>query len=154
VEKYKVLFLCIGNSCRSQMAEGFARAYGADVMEAQSAGLGPAVEISPLTIRTMWEKNVDMSGAFPKGVDAVDRSGLNLIVNISGQRLPVRDVPVLDWDVRDPIGKDEQVFRGVRDEIERRVMELILQMRAQLNPRPAAGGGPRSRFDSRRGPFR
>jgi len=154
VERYKVLFLCIGNSCRSQMAEGFARAYGSDVMEAQSAGLGPAVEISPLTIETMKEKNVDMSGAFPKGVDAVDRSGLNLIVNISGQRLPVRDVPVMDWDVRDPIGRDEKVFRSVRDEIERRVMELILQMRAQLNPRPAGGAGPRSGFDSRRGPFR
>jgi len=154
VEKYKVLFLCIGNSCRSQMAEGFARAYGADVMEAQSAGLGPAVEVSPLTIATMNEKNVDMSGAFPKGVDAVDRGGLSLIVNISGQRLPVRDVPVVDWDVRDPIGRDEKVFRSVRDEIERRVMELILQMRAQLNPRPAWDAGTRSRFDSRRGPFR
>ena len=154
MEKYKVLFLCIGNSCRSQMAEGFARAYGADVMDAQSAGLGPAVEVSPLTIRTMWEKNVDVSAAFPKGVDAVDRNGLNLIVNISRQRLPVRDVPVVEWDVRDPIGRDENVYRGVRDEIERRVMELILHMRAQLNPRPDGGGAPRSRFDSRRGPFR
>jgi arsenate reductase (thioredoxin) len=135
VAKQKVLFLCIGNSCRSQMAEGFARTYGADVMEALSAGLGPAMSVSPMTVETMKEKNIDMSDAVPKGVDGVDRSGLSLIVNISGQKLPVRSVPLVDWDVRDPIGRDEKVFREVRDEIERRVMELILRLRAEENPR-------------------
>ena len=153
----KVLFLCIGNSCRSQMAEGFARAYGADVMEAQSAGLGPAMFVSPMTIGTMKEKNIDMSEAVPRGVDGVDRNGLSLIVNISGQKLPVRGVPMLDWDVRDPIGRDEKVFREVRDDIERRVMELILRLRAEQRDEagPAAGGAsPRERFDTRRGPFR
>jgi len=52
----KVLFLCIGNSCRSQMAEGFARTYGSDVIEALSAGLAPAISVSPATIETMKEK--------------------------------------------------------------------------------------------------
>jgi len=136
------------------MAEGFARTYGSDVMEAQSAGLGPAFEVSPLTVAAMKEKNVDMSAAFPKGVDEVDRQGLNLIVNISGQHLPIREVPVVEWDVRDPIGRDEKVFREVRDEIERRVMDLILLLRAELSPRSAGGPNPRPRFDSRRGPFR
>jgi arsenate reductase len=132
--KNKILFLCIGNSCRSQMAEGFARTYGSDVMEAVSAGLGPAMSVSPMTIDAMKEKNIDMSDAVPKGVDDVDRSGLSLIVNISGQKLPVRGISLVDWDVRDPIGRDEKVFREVRDEIERRVMQLILQFRAEENP--------------------
>ena len=152
--KHKVLFLCIGNSCRSQMAEGFARTYGADVMEAQSAGLGPAMSVSSMTIDTMKEKNIDMSEAVPKGVDGVDRNGISLIVNISGQKLPVRGVTVLDWDVRDPIGRDEKVFREVRDEIERRVMELILQLRAQQREEagsPAGGANPSQGFDTRRG---
>jgi len=150
--KRKVLFLCIGNSCRSQMAEGFARTYGSDVLEAFSAGMGPAMAVSPLTIDVMKEKNIDLSGAVPKGVDIVERAGLHLIVNISGQKLPVRGIPILDWDVRDPIGRDEKVFREVRDEIERRVMELVLRLRAE----EASAGTTAlpNRFDTRRRPFR
>src|ERR1700682_6833223 len=53
VAKKRVLFVCIGNSCRSQMAEAFARAYGADIMEAQSAGVNPATYIAPLTRQTL-----------------------------------------------------------------------------------------------------
>jgi protein-tyrosine-phosphatase len=126
-------------------------------MDAMSAGLGPAVSVSPMTIDTMKEKNIDMSDAFPKGVDGVDRTGLSLIVNISGQKLPVRGVSMVDWDVRDPIGRDEKVFRQVRDEIERRVMELILQLRAeQREPvRPPAGErNPADKFDTRGRRFR
>ncbi len=155
--KYKVLFLCIGNSCRSQMAEGFARTYGTDVMEAQSAGLGPAIAVSPQTIDTMKEKDIDVSEAIPKGIDGVDRSGLSLIVNISGQKLPIRAVPMEDWDVRDPIGRDETVFRAVRDDIERRVMELILRLRAEQREEqglPPQRGNARQRVDTWRGRFR
>lgn len=145
----KVLFLCIGNSCRSQMAEGFARTYGSDVMEALSAGLAPAMSVSPMTIEAMKEKNIDMSAAIPRGVDGVDRAGLGLIVNISGQRLPVPGVPMLDWNVRDPIGRDEKTFREVRDEIELRVMELILRLRAE-DAAAAGETNPRYRFDTQR----
>jgi len=139
------------------MAEGFARTYGSDVMEAVSAGLGPASVVSSMTIETMREKNIDMSDAIPKGVDGVDRTGLSLIVNISGQKLPVKGVPMVDWDVRDPIGRDEKVFRQVRDEIERRVMELILRLRAEQ--REPAGPqkshrNPPEKFDTRGRRFR
>jgi protein-tyrosine-phosphatase len=139
------------------MAEGFARTYGSDVMEAVSAGLGPAMTVSPMTIETMKEKNIDMSGAVPRGVDAVDRNGIGLIVNISGQKLPVKGVPVMDWDVRDPIGRDQKVFREVRDEIERRVMELILQFRAEERKEAEAAAdarNPRERFDTHGRRFR
>ena len=128
--KRRVLFLCLGNSCRSQMAEGFARAYGADVIAAQSAGLTPAIDVAPLTLQVMREKNIDLGDAFPKGLDAVIGNGTDLIVNMSGHKLPAKSAaPVEDWEVRDPIGESEEVYRDVRDEIEQRVMRLILELR-------------------------
>jgi arsenate reductase (thioredoxin) len=68
MEKHRVLFLCIGNSARSQMAEAFLRKYGADRFEAHSAGLEPK-EINPLTIQVMKEAGIDVSGQRSKGVD-------------------------------------------------------------------------------------
>ncbi len=112
------------------MAEGFARAYGSDVIAAQSAGLAPAVSIAPLTRTVMLEKNIDIGDAFPKGIVFAMRQGTDLIVNMSGQKLPAKSaVQVEDWEVRDPIGESEEVYRTVRDQIEQRVMRLILDTR-------------------------
>src|SRR5579884_2240227 len=114
------------------MAEGFARTYGPDVLEPCSAGLGPASLMPPLTVQTMQEKNIDLSEAFPKGLDAVQLDGIDLIVNLTGNALPSRlQTPVENWEVRDPIGQSEKVYRQVRDEIEARVMDLILDTRAE-----------------------
>ncbi|MGH9438957.1 MAG: arsenate reductase ArsC [Terriglobia bacterium] len=126
----KVLFLCIGNSCRSQMAEGFARKYGADVMEPMSAGLAPAAIVQPLTRKVMEAKNIRLEAQFPKDLAAIDTSGLDLIVNMSGTRIPGRLAAELrDWDVDDPIGAKEDVYVAVRDRIEMLVMHLILELR-------------------------
>jgi arsenate reductase len=163
VLKKRVLFLCIGNACRSQMAEGFARAYGSDVIEPCSAGLGPAPSMPPLTLQTMQEKNIDLSAAFPKGLDGVQRDALDLIVNLSGTPMPRNlTTPVENWEVRDPMGRSEETFREVRDEIEARVMDLILNTRAEMSgkPLPRKQGRdserpPRpSRFDILKGLFR
>ena len=89
MDRVRVLFVCIGNSCRSQMAEGFARKYGADVMEPHSAGLYPAVDVSPLTKKVMLEKNVDLSAHFPKGLEALAGARFDLVINMSGQRMPM-----------------------------------------------------------------
>ena len=124
----RVLFLCIGNSCRSQMAEGFARLYGRDVIQAQSAGLAPAMEVSSLTKKIMLEKNIDLSASFPKGPDLTPLDGFDLIVNMSGQRLP-SGLPLETWNVRDPMGEREDVYRTVALEIESLVMRLILRLR-------------------------
>lgn len=125
----QVLFLCVGNSCRSQMAEGFARTYGSDVLKASSAGLAPAASISPLTHQVMKEKGVSTEEHFPKDVKQMDLGKFQLIINISG--LPFRNhgAKVENWAVRDPIGANEKIFRQVRDEIERRVQRLIIQLR-------------------------
>jgi arsenate reductase len=130
--KKKVLFLCIGNSCRSQMAEGFARRYGGDVMEVQSAGLAPASIVQPLTRKVMADKNISLDGQFPKDLSAVNVHDCDLVVNMSGTKLSTKDLLVRDWPVDDPIGCPEEVYVRVRDEIEMGVMQLILELRRQV----------------------
>jgi len=66
--KKRVLFVCVGNSCRSQMAEAFARLYGNDVIIAASAGISPAYSVAPDTMRAMREKNLDLRDHFPKSL--------------------------------------------------------------------------------------
>ncbi len=128
--KKRVLFVCIGNSCRSQMAEGFARAYGSDIIDAQSAGLSPATSISPLTRQVLSEKNVRIDDHFPKGVELISQSPFDLIVNMSGTKLSIPGTRVIDWPVQDPIGHPEPVFRTVAAQIEGLVMKLILELRS------------------------
>ncbi len=113
------------------MAEGFARAYGKDVVIPASAGLSPAMGIPPLTAQVMKEKNVDVADQFPKDLGFMRGIPFDLIVNMSGQKLPSSlNVPVEEWQVRDPIGKSEEVYRATRDDIEGRVMQLILAVRS------------------------
>lgn len=135
----RVLFLCLGNSCRSQMAEGFARRYGSDVMEAASAGLSPAPIIQPLTKKVMEEKNINLDDQFPKSLDAVPVSTFDLIINMSGMKLPSRmPIEVREWKVEDPIGKPEEVYIAVRDQLEMAVMRLILELRRAANGKARA----------------
>jgi|SRR5579872_1422741 arsenate reductase len=130
--KPRVLFVCIGNSCRSQMAEGFARAYGADVMEVLSAGLYPAPIIAPLTKKTMLEKNIDISTHFPKSLDMLPGGPVHIVINMSGHSMPVPAGATLEeWQVQDPIGLSEDVFRAVARDIEHRVMNLVLALRGK-----------------------
>jgi arsenate reductase len=131
----RVLFLCIGNSCRSPMAEGFAKCYGSDVMQAQSAGLAPAQIVQPLTKKVMEEKNININSIQPQELNAVDLRNVDLIINMSGRKLPANPaVEVQDWNVEDPIGKDESVYVAARDKIEMLVMRLILELRKKASP--------------------
>lgn len=127
----RVLFVCIGNACRSQMAEGFARAYGADVMEPASAGISPAM-ITPLETRdTMAEKNIDISEQFPKPLSIFPRDHFDMVVNMSGY--PVPGYPqAISWTVADPIGGTAEQYRATRDSIEHLVMQLIIELRRNL----------------------
>jgi arsenate reductase len=130
----RVLFLCIGNSCRSQMAEGFARRYGSDVLEPASAGLAPASIIQPLTRKVMEEKNIRLDGQYPKDLSAVDLGKFDMVVNMS--RIPAE---IRVWDVEDPIGREEEAYIAVRDQIEMLVMRLILELRQAQKPKKQSG---------------
>jgi arsenate reductase len=129
--KKKVLFVCIGNSCRSQMAEGFARMYGGDVMLVASAGLSPAAIIQPLTRQVLAERNVRIDDQFPKGMDMLVKEQFDVVVNMSGQKLPLAPgARVREWPVPDPIGQKESVYKAVAEQIEGLVMRLILELRS------------------------
>ena len=140
--KKRVLFVCIGNSCRSQMAEAFARQYGDDVMIAASAGLSPAFSVAPDTMRAMLEKNIDLRDHFPKSVRQLGRSQFDLVVNMSGSSLPpMPGAKMLDWDVEDPVAMDYEEHCEVRDIIERLVMQLVLEFRRELQEPKFRGQG-------------
>ena len=125
------------------MAEGFARKYGADVMLPASAGFSPAPIVQVLTKKVMEEKNIKIDDQYPKDLNAVDIPSFNLIINMSGSRLPARmPIEVREWKIVDPIGRSEEIYVKVRDEIEHRVMRLILEFRREIKnaQRPPAMG--------------
>jgi arsenate reductase (thioredoxin) len=147
----KVLFLCIGNSCRSQMAEGFARKYGSDVLEPSSAGFAPANIVQPMTKKVMEAKNINIDDQFPKDLDQVGVAQFDLIVNMSGNKLPERiPVEVREWSVEDPIGQSEEVYVRVRDQLENQVMRLILDLRRDARKRMEPKGPARRLLGQRR----
>jgi arsenate reductase (thioredoxin) len=127
----RVLFVCIGNSCRSQMAEGFARTYGSDIMIAASAGTSPASIVQVLTKQTMALRNVRIDDQFPKGLEILAKERFDVIVNMSGEKLPLAPgAKARTWTVHDPIGESEAIYRTVAEQIEGLVMRLILELRS------------------------
>jgi arsenate reductase len=133
-QRKRVLFVCIGNSCRSQMAEAFARAYGSDVMVVQSAGLMPATLIAPLTKQVLAERNLNIDSHFPKGLEVAGRESFDVVVNMSGRPMNLPNAHIVTWPVRDPIGQPESVYRAVVQQIEGLVMGLILNLRSGRAP--------------------
>lgn len=135
--KKQVLFVCIGNICRSPMAEALARHYGSDVLVASSAGVSPALNCAPETRSVLSERNVDLGEHLPRRFQSLDLSNTDLIINMSGQRLATGTIPVEEWPIRDPIGQSDVIYRQVCSDIEMKVMNLILRLRSgKLDPRP------------------
>jgi arsenate reductase len=135
VKKLRVVFVCIGNACRSQMAEGFARTYGGDVLEVHSAGLYPAIAVPLETRRCMLERSIDISQQFPKEFRLYPIGFFDLVVNMSGQVISGHP-SVLVWNVNDPYGSNHRIYRSVRDQIEQLVINLILEIRRQNGRTP------------------
>ena len=133
------------------MAEGFARTYGSDVMEPVSAGLSPAGIVQPLTKQVMQAKNINIDDQYPKALSSIDISGFDLIVNMSGAKLSPRiPVKIREWNIEDPIGRSEDIYLTVRDQIEHLVMNLILELRREArsgdrSSKPEVRGGLRGR---------
>jgi len=126
----RVLFICVGNAFRSQMAEAFARSLGHGLLAADSAGITPVYELPESTVRVMREKGIDISQQFPKLVSGLDLKAYDVIVNMTG--LPLQGLPAgvtRSWIVPDPVGEPDSVLRDVRDEVESLVMGLVLERR-------------------------
>jgi len=125
----RVMFICVGNSCRSQMAEGFAREYGEGRVEIKSAGTCPASRVSRNAILVMREKGIDLADHFPKPVDLEFANKADVIVTMgcrAEEACPATLFPkIVRWEIEDPIGQPIERFREIRDEIERRVKALL-----------------------------
>jgi arsenate reductase len=140
--KKRVLFVCLGNACRSQMAEGFARAYGLDAMIPASAGVSPATGVARDTIRAMLEKNIDLRQHFPKSIRHLGRVKWDLVVNMSETFVPEdTGLRLVEWEVPDPVFMEYQDHCRVRDAIERNVMNLILELRREREMTQFKGQG-------------
>jgi len=141
VTRTKVLFLCIGNACRSQMAEAIARHSASDVIEPTSAGLVPFGEIPGTTRAVLSELGISIDGQTSKPLLPEDISGADLLINMTGR--PGTAIftehlsKIEDWDVGDPYGFNLAVYRKIRDEIETRVEDLARRLRGGIDS-PAA----------------
>jgi arsenate reductase (thioredoxin) len=135
------MFLCTGNSCRSQMAEGFARELGKGLVEPYSAGL-MAAGVNPRAVEVMKERGIDMSGQLSKEIDEELLGKMDVIVTLCGnaeESCPVTPAGIrrIHWPIKDPvgtIGTEEEImkeFRRARDEIEERIRALIEDLGAQ-----------------------
>ncbi len=138
--KTRVLFVCIGNMCRSPMAEGFAHKFGGDILDVYSAGTHPTGRVSDDSIELMRELKIDISKAVSNGLDAVPVAEMDVVVSMA----PVRAralVPrgfagkTIDWKVEDPVGKSLTVFRRVRDRLNVMVKQLVDDIRRERERR-------------------
>ncbi len=126
VDKKKVTFVCVHNSCRSQMSEGWAEFLGADVIAAYSAGTETYPRVKPLAIQVMKEAGVDISGHYPKLLNDIPLEVDILISMGCGVICPfVLCKYEEDWGIEDPSGKSIEEFRITRDLLKNRVQTLI-----------------------------
>jgi arsenate reductase len=134
MDRLRVLFLCSGNSCRSQMAEGFARKLFGDRTEVASAGTEPAARVHPLAVEVMAGRGVDISSARAKGLDDLPDLRFDLVVTVCDRAREVCPLMpgarMLHWDIPDPaavrgsVEKRREFFARTADDIRARVEGL------------------------------
>jgi len=134
-KKPSVLFVCVHNAGRSQMAAGFLRALAGDAVEVRSAGSAPADQINPAAVAAMAEVGIDITDQRPRILTPEASEASSVVITMGcgdvcpyfpGQRHE-------DWELDDPAGQDLDVVRGIRDDISGRVRRLV----AELLPAPA-----------------
>lgn len=131
----KVLFVCVHNSGRSQMAEAFSRRLGKGVVEAESAGTLPGDKLNPVVVQAMQEVGYDLSDHHPKVMTDEIADSADLVVTMGcgvslddateGAVCPAALAPTEDWALDDPKGQPIEKVREIRDEVESRVEELV-----------------------------
>ncbi|GEP46776.1 arsenate reductase ArsC [Microbacterium saccharophilum] len=131
-DKPTVLFVCVHNAGRSQMAAGYLRALAGDDVEVLSAGSEPKDQINPVAVQAMAEEGIDIAGQAPKilTVDAVRESDVVITMGC-GDACPIfPGKRYEDWELDDPAGQGIDAVRPIRDEIRRRVEALIAEVRS------------------------
>ena len=125
-----VLFVCVHNAGRSQMAAGYLRALAGDAVEVRSAGSLPGDQVNPAAVEAMAEVGIDISDQRPKVLttDAVEASDVVITMGC-GDACPIfPGKRYLDWALDDPAGQGIDAVRPIRDEIERRIRVLLTEL--------------------------
>ncbi len=123
----RIAFICVENARRSQMAEGFAEAFGEGKIEVYSAGSRPASSIDPLVIEVMKEKGIDLSRKRPKTLNDLPPVEMDYLVTMGCEETcpAVATKKIIEWEIPDPKGKTIQYYRQIRDLIEDKVKTLL-----------------------------
>ena len=127
-----VLFVCVGNSGRSQMAEAYFNSVALEGFRAASAGTQPAPQVNPLALEVMREIGVEMTGQYPKLLTAEMIEVAERVISMGcgvAETCPALFVPAEDWQLDDPAGQPLARLREIRDAVTARVDTLIQQMR-------------------------
>jgi arsenate reductase (thioredoxin) len=131
VTRPSVLFVCVHNAGRSQMAAGWLRHLAGDAVEVRSAGSVPGDRVNPAAVEAMAEVGIDISDQRPKVLttDAVEASDVVITMGC-GDACPIfPGKRYLDWQLEDPAGQGLASVRPIRDEIERRIRDLLAELR-------------------------
>ena len=138
-EQPEVLFVCVHNAGRSQMAAGLVKLRSQGRIHVRSAGSAPAEEINPAAVQAMAELGVDLSEEFPKPLTNDAVSAADVVITMGcGDVCPIYPGKRYeDWELEDPDGKDLDTVRRIRDEIDQRVQQLI----GELLPAGSASAG-------------
>jgi arsenate reductase len=129
-QKPTVLFVCVHNAGRSQMAAGYMRALSGGAVEVLSAGSEPKDRVNPVAVDAMREEGIDIAGNVPKLLTAEAVRESDAVITMGcGDTCPVfPGKRYEDWELEDPAGKDLETVRRVRDEIRRRVETLLAEL--------------------------
>ncbi|MDQ1206376.1 arsenate reductase ArsC [Microbacterium sp. SORGH_AS_0862] len=125
-----VLFVCVHNAGRSQMAAGFARALGGDGVEVRSGGSEPASAINPVAVEVMAERGIDITRNVPQLLATEDVRQADAVITMGcGDACPIfPGKRYEDWELRDPAGQGPDMVREVRNDIEARVRRLLVEL--------------------------
>ena len=136
-----VLFVCVHNAGRSQMAAGWLRHLAGDRVEVRSAGSEPAASINPAAVAAMAEVGIDITGRTPKRLEYETARDSDVIITMGcGDTCPVfPGKRYEDWDLEDPAGRGVEAVRPIRDEIRTRIEALLADL---LPAGPAGPAGP------------
>jgi protein-tyrosine-phosphatase len=140
-QRKKVLFICLGNACRSPMAESIARRDAADVIEACSAGLTPLGYVPVLTMQTLAANGYSIESLCSTPITRAAWDAADMVINMSGvpKHLAFIDYgKVEDWDVQDPYGNDPVLYQTIYADIQRKVAQLADRLRSMDSKSPAA----------------
>ena len=140
MRKKRILFLCTGNAARSQMAEGFAKSYGEDLLMPFSAGTHPVKSVDPNAITVMAERGIHIVDQRPKLVEEIPEDRFDYVITmgcgVNRGSCPIYAAPFQeDWGLEDPKDKALDFYRKVRDEIEEKVQHLIARLKGETHER-------------------